>query len=206
MARRISRKMVAVIAAPLALGAVALPMASSANAGLLDSILGVLDITDLGDNVPFTTGGELVKLCLLDGQIVDIAVANAGSGCDDEVAAVQGPKGDKGDKGDPGVAGANGATGAIGATGLRGPAGDDGVSGYKMIKTKFTVSKQSVKSLQVNCGGSLKVTGGGVYSSSNAIVPLANHPASNAKSWKARVANTAGSSKTVYVYAICASV
>jgi hypothetical protein len=198
----------AAIVTPLALAVLAVPTAASGiDLPILGDVLGVLDIGDVGDSVGFLDTASLAKLCILDGEVVSLAVAGGEDGCDDVVVVSPGGTGATGAPGATGATGATGSTGAPGATGARGPAGTNGVSGWSLTKKAFTAPKGKIVSFNLGCASGKKVTGGGVYSSSDTIVPLANHPASDGKSWKARVANTdKNKSKTVYVYAICAKV
>jgi hypothetical protein len=98
-----------------------------------------------------------------------------------------------------------GANGAPGAAGVAGAKGANGVSGYTTVTKSVSVAKHKASTLSLSCPTGKKVTGGGAQPSADSVELLASYPSAGGAGWTARVSNTAGSNKSVKLYAICAT-
>jgi hypothetical protein len=118
----------------------------------------------------------------------------------------QGIQGVKGDTGDPGTDGTNGTDGVDGTDGTNGTNGTNGVSGYENVFASYIVASQVGVNGAASCPAGKKVLGGGF--DADGLNVSASSPYSNGLGWYWYVSayNPNATTRTLTVFAVCATV
>lgn len=129
-----------------------------------------------------------------------------------------GPKGDKGDKGDPGQKGDRGDPGPKGDKGDRGDRGATGAPGpagpmnLHYREFTFLIHGHNHKSASMACPSDLYVIGGGCghrdYNTAQSDITVnytGPEPSNPRTTWQCKLTNDSSASRTIRMYAICAS-
>lgn len=187
---------IALVCAPVAVIAVAVPTIAMATApspvfkGCLDSVTGTLSGVALDPSTD--------PPCLL-GTVVSWNQAGA-----DGVVGVAGPAGVQGPAGIQGVAGPVGVTGPTGPAGPAGGRGVNGVSGYKLVAAAPRAAARSTATYTLSCPATKVALGGGARGTTKLLLN-ASAPSANGRAWVVTVTNLETKPRTVHVYANCVS-
>ena len=118
-----------------------------------------------------------------------------------------GPAGPKGERGEQGARGPAGQKGEQGAQGARGPSGPPGLSGWEIaISGAVDLPANGTRKGSVRCPAGKKVLGGGVSHSDGILYLYESAPLDGGVGWAGAVSNRSSYPRTMYVWAICASV
>lgn len=119
-----------------------------------------------------------------------------------------GAQGDQGTPGEPGAQGVPGEAGAPGATGAQGPAGADGVSGYQVLRASLDVPDGQLAQGTLNCPDGKSPIGGGWSTDpvAQGTQVASSNVTGDGAGWTGGLQNDSGSTLTVTLSVICATV
>jgi hypothetical protein len=104
-----------------------------------------------------------------------------------------------------GAVGPAGPAGATGPAGAAGPAGASGVSGYQQVSKQINVSENGADET-VSCPGGKSVLGGGYNLGGNSSdLSVYDSRPTSSTDWRIRIRNATAQSKSVTIYAVCAT-